>query len=111
MVSSHAGAHEIGHSLKVVETVMEIAEVAWKAYEYHHGKVFTVDQLEREVGNETIREEEEESDLVKVKEENRRLKAVLGENLNLLHSLSKSPVVSADCLEDVSFFCIIFVSY
>ncbi|XP_077213828.1 uncharacterized protein LOC143848716 [Tasmannia lanceolata] len=80
------GVHGIGHPLEVVETVLEVADVAWKAIE-HHREHRSVDSVGDEISS--------------LQSENLRLRTQLEENLKLLQHLSQSPVLSKDCPPDL----------
>ena len=92
MAKLHA-SHSLGHPLKMVETVLEVADVAWNAYEHHrhrHEKLVDGDS-------------EGDQDLCRFREENRRLRNLLADNLEILQGISEFPSFTKDCPPDVTF--------
>ncbi|KAK1307696.1 hypothetical protein QJS10_CPA09g00205 [Acorus calamus] len=98
-----ARAHGIAHPLEMVETVMEVADVAWEAYEHHH----RLRHLRRKVSDDQPSEDaaagggEEDYDVASLRSENLRLRSQLEENLSLLESLARSPPLSSACPPDL----------
>ena len=83
-----------GHgALEVAKTAMEVADVAWTAIEcYNHHKP----------GDDaTKRTPTEEENLDALRSENRRLRKLLEQNLDLLQKLSESHCLLNDCPPDV----------
>lgn len=85
----------VGHGhgpMEVAMTVMEVAEVAWSAMEMrHHNHQHHSDHDSPPPNH----------DLESIRMENRRLRSLLQKNLELLHDLSHSPLLSKDCPPDV----------
>ncbi len=86
-----------GHgTIEVAKTVLEVADVAWKAIETHqHHK-----NHENKGTNTASSEEELES----LRSENQRLRNLLEQNLKLLQNLSESPSLLNDCPPDVRLY-------
>ena len=84
----------MGHAREAVEvakTVVEVAELAWSTAEFiHHNK-----------SNHPHTSSDELEDL---RNENKRLKELLEQNLKLLDNISSSPCFLKDCPTDVSLF-------
>ncbi|KAK1301539.1 hypothetical protein QJS10_CPB12g01672 [Acorus calamus] len=94
-----ARAHGIAHPLEMVETVMEVADVAWEAYEHrlrHLRRKVSDDQPSEDAGG-----GEEDYDVASLRSENLRLRSQLEENLSLLESLARSPPLSSACPPDL----------
>ncbi|KAK9167612.1 hypothetical protein Scep_002803 [Stephania cephalantha] len=92
MVSHH-------RPLEMMETVLEVADVAWKSMELTHHYTHH--------NNHKQHTERDDSSLVSCDElealrsENLRLRAVLEDNLKLLQNLSQSPSLASDCPADL----------
>lgn len=83
-----------GHgALEVAKTVIEVADVAWSAIECCHHHKPSHDSAER------ILTEEEELDALR--SENRRLRKLLEQNLDLLQNISESHCLLKDFPPDV----------
>ena len=83
-----------GHgALEVAKTVMEVADVAWTAIERCHHHKPSNDAAERNLT--------EEEQLEALRSENRRLRNLLEQNLDLLQQLSESHCLLKDCPPDV----------
>ncbi|KAI5668747.1 hypothetical protein M9H77_18600 [Catharanthus roseus] len=93
----------VGHvSMEVAKTVLEVADVAWTAMEcchhhHHHNHSEesspTNQSMDRERGEDAWK-------LEALQSENRRLRTLLEQNLNLLQSISESPL-SQNCPDDL----------
>lgn len=84
-----------GHgAVEVAKTVLEVADVAWTAIErrHHHH-----DGSNQEETKSSTPDDELES----IRQENRRLRSLLEQNLKLLQNLSESPRFVDDCPPDV----------
>ncbi|KAA8538487.1 hypothetical protein F0562_028142 [Nyssa sinensis] len=83
-------------TIEVAKTVLEVADVAWTAVEcchnHHH------DEYEAAGERNTLSGDEE---LETLRSENRRLRNLLEENLNLLRNMSESPCLLQDCPPDL----------
>ncbi|XP_031281296.1 uncharacterized protein LOC116139779 [Pistacia vera] len=81
------GGHE---AIEVAKTVIEVADVAWKAVEccHHHHEETETKAVCR-------------GELESLKSENLRLRNLLEQNLKLLENLSESPCLSNDCPPDL----------
>ncbi|XP_044479154.1 uncharacterized protein LOC123206095 [Mangifera indica] len=79
-------------AIQVAKTVMEVADVAWKAVEcchqHHHHEETETKAVSRE-------------ELEALKSENDRLRNLLEQNLKLLENLSESPALLNDCPPDL----------
>ncbi|XP_002513794.2 uncharacterized protein LOC8274107 [Ricinus communis] len=86
-----------GHgAIEAAKTVIEVADVAWKAMEFtHHHQLHNGDH-EDHTKHVSIDEE-----LESLRSENRRLKNQLEQNLKLLQNLSESPCLLNDCPPDL----------
>lgn len=85
----------MGHvPTEVAKTVLEVADVAWTALEscHHHYRDHDA------AANPNPSDEKE---LESLRSENRRLRDLLQQNLNLLQNLSESPCLLQDCPSDV----------
>ncbi|MQM02065.1 hypothetical protein Taro_034823 [Colocasia esculenta] len=92
------GGHGIAHPLEVVETVLEVADVAWNAYEHRrrrHGRAPGAPSDDKPG------DEEDDEELSRLRSENRRLRGLLEENLALLQGISDCPSFSKDCPPDL----------
>lgn len=90
--------HGIGHSLDVVETVLEVADAAWTAIDHHrHHRCGDGRSLSLE------------GEISSMEAENQRLRTQLQKNLNLLQTLAQSSALSKDCPPDVCSFVGSFV--
>uniref|UniRef100_A0A1D1YKX7 Dihydrodipicolinate synthase n=1 Tax=Anthurium amnicola TaxID=1678845 RepID=A0A1D1YKX7_9ARAE len=89
--------HDIGHPLEVVETVLEVADVAWNAYEHHRHR----QGRPPSAPSDDKPEEEGGEELSLLRSENRRLRGLLADNLALLQGISESPSFSKDCPPDL----------
>ncbi|KAL5704302.1 hypothetical protein ACHQM5_022750 [Ranunculus cassubicifolius] len=84
--------------LKMANTVLEVADVAWKAMEFrerhqhHHNHSPSIEKALIE---------SEEQQIESLRNENIRLRDILEENLKLLKGLSDCPNVSDDCPPDL----------
>lgn len=92
-----------GHgAIEVAKTVIEVADVAWKAMEcvehFHHEHEHHHHDEEPKAG--AISDEQ----LDALRAENRRLRKSLEQNLKLLENLTESPSLLNDCPPDVSNF-------
>ncbi|XP_039015519.1 uncharacterized protein LOC120145866 [Hibiscus syriacus] len=85
------GGHE---AVEVAKTVLEVADVAWTALEWHHHHHH--DDTPRNNENSDLEKEFEI-----LKSENRRLRNQLEQNLKLLHNLSEYPALLNDCPPDL----------
>ncbi|KAE9456756.1 hypothetical protein C3L33_11339, partial [Rhododendron williamsianum] len=92
----------VGHvPIEVAKTVLEVADVAWTALEschHHHHDRHDHDAAASEERNPNAAEEKE---LESLRSENRRLRDLLQQNLNLLQNLSESPCLLEDCPSDL----------
>lgn len=83
-------------AIQVAKTVIEVADVAWKAVEcchqHHHHEETETKAVSRE-------------ELEALKSENGRLRNLLEQNLKLLENLSESPALLNDCPPDVCICC------
>lgn len=86
--------HGISHSLEVVETVLEVADVAWTAIDRHR-HAHAHHPADQTLGAADCRD---------LASENLRLKGLLRDNLALLQQISDSPNFPCDCPPDVWFF-------
>ncbi|KAL5982494.1 hypothetical protein ACLOJK_016567 [Asimina triloba] len=82
--------HGIAHPLELVETVLEVADVAWSAIDHR-----------RHAADERRCEALTNDENASLQIENQRLRAQLQENLVLLQSLAESPGLSKECPPDV----------
>ncbi|XP_031493048.1 uncharacterized protein LOC116259395 [Nymphaea colorata] len=90
MVLHKGGA---AHPLEVVETVLEVADVAWAALERRHdSKLCATAQEERLLVGE---------ELERQRAENHRLRAILEENTRVFEALQRSLSLSKDCPDDL----------
>lgn len=91
----------MGHAREAVEaakTVVEVAELAWHAAELlHHNN--HPDHPNNSSGEPNCPISVEE--FKDIRDENRRLKELLEQNLKLLHTISSSPSFLTDCPPDV----------
>lgn len=85
----------VGHGLEVAKTVLEVADVAWTTFESHHH------HHDQEAFGDHNRSSSEEKVLESLRSENRRLRNLLEQNLNLLQNFSESPALSKDCPPDL----------
>ncbi|KAF8377038.1 hypothetical protein HHK36_030410 [Tetracentron sinense] len=86
------------NSMKVAKTVLEVADVAWTAIECrHHHHHHDHDQTAVEERHCCSSEE----DLMSLRSENRRLRNLLDQNLQLLQHLSDFPSLVEDCPPDL----------
>lgn len=85
--------HGIGHSLEVVETVLEVADAAWTAIDHH-----------RHQRGGDGRGLSSEGEISSLEADNQRLRTQLQKNLNLLQTLAQSSALSKDCPPDVCSF-------
>lgn len=78
-----------GHQipLEVMGTMIEMADVAWNALEHHRDR-------------KAVAAEEEEV-IARLHSENHRLKALLAENVHLLHDISQVPSLVNECPSDL----------
>ncbi|KAL9357492.1 hypothetical protein Peur_050745 [Populus x canadensis] len=85
-----------GHgAVEVAKTVIEVADVAWKAMEFtQHHHLHEIHQHESAHDTKSNSVDEE---LESLRSENKRLKDLLEHNLKLLQSLSESPCLLNDC--------------
>ncbi|XP_058097194.1 uncharacterized protein LOC131242519 isoform X2 [Magnolia sinica] len=88
--------HGIGHSLEMVETVLEVADVAWNAIEHHRHAAKDHRQAAKEHQCTSLDEE-----IDALQSENQRLRSQLRENINLLKNLTQTPALSKDCPPDL----------
>ncbi|XP_007223126.1 uncharacterized protein LOC18789694 [Prunus persica] len=88
-----------GHgAVEVAKTVLEVADVAWTAMECgHHHLHHDADHKGHEGAKCVVSDEELEA----LREENRRLRNSLEQNLKLLENLSESPSLLNDCPPDL----------
>lgn len=90
VLEKHGGAHP----LEVVETVLEVADVAWAALERRHdSRLCATAQEERLFAD---------GELERQRAENRRLREIIEENTNVFEALQRSLSLSKDCPDDVS---------
>ncbi|RWR84168.1 hypothetical protein CKAN_01295800 [Cinnamomum micranthum f. kanehirae] len=82
--------HGIGHSLEVVETVLEVADAAWTAIDHH-----------RHHRADDGRGLSSEGEISSLEADNQRLRTQLQKNLNLLQTLAQSSALSKDCPPDL----------
>ncbi|KAJ6352766.1 hypothetical protein OIU76_001894 [Salix suchowensis] len=86
------GGHD---AVKVAKTVIEVADVAWKAMEFtQHHHLHETHQHGSAHDTKSISVDEE---LESLRSENKRLRNLLEHNLKLLQSLSESPCLLNDC--------------
>ncbi|KAL3736686.1 hypothetical protein ACJRO7_025601 [Eucalyptus globulus] len=96
-----------GHgAIEVAKTVIEVADVAWKAIECHHHHHHPHNhEGEHEHDREHDREHETppypEDELESLRCENRRLRNLLEQNLKLLQNVSELPCLLNDCPPDL----------
>lgn len=79
--------HGHGISVEVVGSMLEMADMAWHAFEH---------RCERGVGA------HDDHEAARLRDENHRLRTILSDNLALLQTIYNSPEVSLDCPPDVS---------
>lgn len=90
------------NAVEMAKTVLEVADVAWTAVEYHHhhhrhhDPVVTHDDKYDDKYNCPS-----DQDLEALKLENRRLRNLLDQNLKLLNNLSESNSFLSNCPPDV----------
>uniref|UniRef100_A0A2N9HLX1 RRP15-like protein n=1 Tax=Fagus sylvatica TaxID=28930 RepID=A0A2N9HLX1_FAGSY len=83
-----------GHgTIEVAKTVLEVADVAWKAMETH--------QHHKNHENKSTNTASSEEELESMRSENQRLRNLLEQNLKLLQNLSESPSLLHDCPPDL----------
>lgn len=86
-----------GHgTIEVAKTVLEVADVAWKAMETH--------QHHKNHENKSTNPASSEEELESLRSENQRLRNLLEQNLKLLQNLSESPSLLHDCPPDVRLY-------
>ncbi|KAJ9146318.1 hypothetical protein P3X46_028599 [Hevea brasiliensis] len=86
-------------AIEAAKTVIEVADVAWKAMEFtHHHQLHNHnhENQEKDAKCATIDEE-----LESLRSENQRLRNQLEQNLKLLQNLSESPCLLNDCPPDL----------
>ncbi|XP_052203012.1 uncharacterized protein LOC127808488 [Diospyros lotus] len=89
----------VGHvPLEVAKTVLEAADLAWTAAEYRR-RLRYVHKASDDWDHAPLEEDEEE--LESLRSENRRLRNLLQQNIELLQDLSESPCLSPDCPADL----------
>ncbi|CAN6480141.1 unnamed protein product [Victoria cruziana] len=89
VLEKHGGAHP----LEVVETVLEVADVAWAALERRHdSRLCATAQEERLFAD---------GELEWQRAENRRLREIIEENTNVFEALQRSLSLSKDCPDDL----------
>ncbi|XP_043810201.1 uncharacterized protein LOC110603031 isoform X2 [Manihot esculenta] len=91
----------MGHhgAIETAKTVIEVADVAWKAMEFtQHHQLHSQnhENHEKDAKNPTIDDE-----LESLRSENQRLRNQLEKNLQLLRNLSESPCLLNDCPPDL----------
>ncbi|XP_078444584.1 elongation factor isoform X2 [Wolffia australiana] len=91
---SHGAIHGVGNPIKILETVIEVADVAWNAYEHHHHQ-------EQRDGSPLVSSDCGGEELSRLREENRRLRGLLADNLSLLGRISDFPSINKDCPPDL----------
>ncbi|CAN1276510.1 hypothetical protein LINPERPRIM_LOCUS16040 [Linum perenne] len=86
-------------AIEVAKTVIEVADVAWKAMEFghHHLHPHHHDGDPKDAVELLSVDEEMEC----IRSENRRLKSLLEHNLKLLQNLAESPCLMNDCPPDL----------
>ncbi|KAF2296736.1 hypothetical protein GH714_001534 [Hevea brasiliensis] len=89
-----------GHgAVEAAKTVIEVADVAWKAMEFtHHHQLHNHNHENHESDTKRVSIDEE---LESLRSENQRLKNQLEQNLKLLQNLSESPCLLNDCPPDL----------
>ncbi|CAK7346994.1 unnamed protein product [Dovyalis caffra] len=85
-----------GHgAVEVAKTVIDVADVAWKALEFtHHHHLH--ENHQHESANDA-KDNSVDEELESLRSENKRLRNLLERNLNLLQNLSESPCLLKDC--------------
>ncbi|KAF8023628.1 hypothetical protein BT93_F0972 [Corymbia citriodora subsp. variegata] len=90
-----------GHgAIEVAKTVIEVADVAWKAIECRHHHHHNPEH-EHEHGHEHETPPSSEDELESLQCENRRLRNLLEQNLKLLQDISELPGLPNDCPPDL----------
>ncbi|KAJ4850930.1 hypothetical protein Tsubulata_018999 [Turnera subulata] len=86
-------------AIEVAKTVLEVADVAWTAMEFthhHHPHHHQQEDPNSDPSCATL-----DHELESLRSENQRLRDLLQQNLKLLHNLSESPALLADCPPDL----------
>ncbi|WCJ44629.1 hypothetical protein M5689_025287 [Euphorbia peplus] len=83
-------------AVEAAKTVIEVADVAWKAMEFTHHHHPHLPKHDEHANHHQLDEE-----LESLRSENRRLKNQLQQNLKLLQNLSESPCLMDDCPPDL----------
>lgn len=95
-------------SVESAKTVLEVAEVAFKAVEFSHNHPIHYNnnhQANSGDKNEATKPlEVKEKELEALISENQRLRDLLEQNLKLLQNISESPCLLEDCPPDVCVF-------
>lgn len=96
----------MGHiSIQSAKTVMEVAEVAFKAVEFskHHPLHLKTEHQEKsgEKNDKKQSLDVKEKELEALRSENQRLRDLLEQNLKLLQNISESPCLLEDCPPDL----------
>lgn len=89
----------------MAKTVIEVADVAWKAIECHHHH-HNHHNPEHEHDREHETSPSAEDELESLRCENRRLRNLLEQNLKLLQNISELPCLPNDCPPDVRKACL-----
>lgn len=97
---SFVGIQSMGKpgAIEVAKTVIEVADVAWKAIECHHHHH---NPHGHEHEHEASISPSSEDELESLRRENRRLRNLLEQNLKLLQNVSELPCLLNDCPPDV----------
>ncbi|KAI6690900.1 hypothetical protein NL676_027728 [Syzygium grande] len=89
-------------AIEVAKTVIEVADVAWKAIEcHHHHHNPHGHEHEHEHEHEASNSPSSEDELESLRRENRRLRNLLEQNLKLLRNVSELPCLLNDCPPDL----------
>lgn len=94
-------------TMATAKTVMEVAEVAFKAAEFshhHHPHLHRNNEHQQKAADKDEKKqplEVKENELEALRLENQRLRGLLEENLKLLQNISESPCLLEDCPPDL----------
>ncbi|CAI9272149.1 unnamed protein product [Lactuca saligna] len=92
-------------SIESAKTVLEVAEVAFKAVEFsHHHPLHLKTEHQEKSGDKNENKqplEVKEKELEALRSENQRLRDLLEQNLKLLQNISESPCLLEDCPPDL----------
>ncbi|KVI08688.1 uncharacterized protein LOC112528301 [Cynara cardunculus var. scolymus] len=91
-------------TMETAKTVLEVAEVAFKAAEFsheHHPHLPRNNEHQQKSDDDNQKKQVKEKELEALRLENQRLRGLLEQNLKLLQNISESPCLLEDCPPDL----------